>query len=71
MTSVQGHGRPRRKCPSVALSVTLSIAHFDSSPPPELGDELSNQLTGPSGGTLLANSPPAANNIPKYSEDDL
>ena len=67
MTSVRGRGRPRRKCSSAAPSVTP----LDSSPPPESGDELSDQPAGPLTKPPVANAPAAANSIPKYSEDDL
>ena len=72
MISVQGHGHPRRERPSDALSVTPFVALFDSSPPLELGDELSNQPVRP-----LGTKPPVADtfvvtsNVPKHSENDL
>ena len=71
MTSVRGRRRPRRERLSVAPSVAPSIASSDCSTPPKSGDELSDQPVGPSGGKLLANSPPAANSVPKYSKDDM
>ena len=71
MPSVRGRGYLRRERPSVTPSVTSSIALFDSSPPLKSGDELSYQLAGLSKEKPLANSPPATNSIPKYSEDDL
>ena len=71
MTSVRGRGRPCRERPSVTPSVAPSITPFNSSPSPESADELSDQPAGTSGGKLLANSPLAANSVPKYSEDDL
>ena len=67
MTSVRAHRRSRRKRPSVAPS----IAPPDFFSPPESGEELFNQLAGPLGGKPFANSPPTANNVPKYPEDDL
>ena len=67
MTSVRGRGRPRRE----RSSATPSVAPPDSSPPPESGDELSDQPAGPLTKPLVANAPAAANSIPKYSEDDL
>ena len=71
MTSVQGCGRPRWERPSIAPSVAPSIAPLDSFPPPESGDELSDQPARPSRRKPLANSSPAATSIPKYSKDDL
>ena len=67
MTSVQGRGRLCRKRLSVAPSITLP----DFFSPPELGDKLSDQPAGPLGGKPLANSPPIANSVPKYSENNL
>ena len=67
MTSVRGRRRLCRERSSVAPSV----APPDSSPPPESGDELSDQPVGPSTKLPVANAPAAANSIPKYSEDDL
>ena len=71
MTSVRGRGRPRRERHSVAPSVAPSIAPLDSSLPLKSGDELSDQPARPSEGKPLSNSPPAANSVLKYSEDDL
>ena len=67
MISVRGRGRPRRKRPSVALSVvpfvapsvTPSVAPPDSSPPPE--SENSEQ----------PKESPADTSTPHYSENDL
>ena len=67
MTSVRGRGHPRRE----RSSATPSVAPPDSSPPPESGDELSDQPAWPSTKLPVANAPAAANSIPKYSEDDL
>ena len=68
MTSIWGCGRPRHKLSSAALS----IDPFDFSPPPELGDKLSDQPAGPSGTkSPVANTPATATSIPKYSQDDL
>ena len=68
MTSVRGRGRPRYERSSAAPSIAL----LDSSPPPKLGDELSDQPAGPSGTKPpVANTPAAATSIPKYSKDDL
>ena len=67
MTSVGGRGRPRHE----RFSAAPSVAPPDSSPPPESGDELSEQPAGPSTKPPVANAPAAANSIPKYSEDDL
>ena len=67
MTSVQGQRRSCQERPSVTLSVALSIAPPNSFLPPELGDKLSNQLARP----LEAKSLVVANNVLKYSEDDL
>ena len=71
MTSVQGCGRPRHKRPFVAPSVAPSVALPNSSPPPELGDELSDQPARPSGPKPLVANTPAAISILKYSENDL
>ena len=67
MTSVRGRGCSRPEHSSAAPSVALP----DSSPPPESGDELSDQPARPLTKPPIANAPAAANNIPKYSEDDL
>ena len=72
MTSVRGRGRPRSERLSVAPSVTPSVAPSDSSPPPKLGDELSDPPVGHLGAKPpAADAPVAATNIPKYSQDDL
>ena len=71
MTSVQGRGCLHRERPSVAPFVAPSITLFDSSPPLESVDKLSNQPVGPTGIKPLANFPLAAIGVPKYSEDDL
>ena len=67
MTSVQGCRRPCHDRSSAAPSITLS----DSFPPPEVGDELSDQPARP-----LGTKPPFANalaatSVLKYSKDDL
>ena len=80
MILVQGRGRPRRERPSVAPSVTPSVASCvapsvapsiissvvspDSSPAHE--SEIFKQPEGPPEPKF-----PAANSVPKYSEDDL
>ena len=71
MTSVWGHGRPRRERLSIAPSIAPSIALPSSSPSPESGDELSDEPARLSEEKPLANSPPTVISIPKYSEDDL
>ena len=68
MTSVRGRGRPRYERSSAAPSIAL----LDSSPPPKLGDELSDQPAGPlETKPSVINSPFAATSIPKYSKNDL
>ena len=68
MTSVWGCRHPHHKRSSAACF----IAPPDSSPPPELGDKLSDQPAGLLGAkTPVANAPATATSIPKYSEDDL
>ena len=65
MTSVRGRDAP-------AESVAPFIAHLDSSPPPRLGDKLSDQPAEPlKTKTPVADAPVANTNVPKYSEDDL
>ena len=71
MTLVRGRGRPRRKCPSVAPSVALSIAPPDSFPPPMSGDELSDQPAGPLGPKPPVVNALAATSVLKYFENDL
>ena len=67
MTLVQGRRRPCCKRSPAAPS----IAHLDSSPPPKLGDKLSDQPAGPSGTKPPITNAPAAINVSKYSENDL
>ena len=68
MTSISGHGRPRQE----RLSVALSVAPLDSFLPLESSDKLSAQPVGPSvTKPPVADTPVAATNVPKYSEDDL
>ena len=71
MTSVQGRGHSRRERFSVAPSIALSVVPLDSSPPPKLGDKLSNQPVGPSRAKPLIANALAATSVPKYFEDDL
>ena len=71
MTSVRGRGRPCRKRPSVASSIAPSVAPPDSSPPPESGDELSDQPARPLGPKPPVANAPSATSVLKYSEDDL
>ena len=68
MISIRGHGRPCRERPTVILFVTP----FDFSPPPELGDKLSDQPAELSEiKPPIANVPAIAISVPKYSKDDL
>ena len=68
MTLVRGRGRPRQEHPSVASSIAL----FDSSPPPKLGDKLSKQPARPLGiKHLVVIALVAAANIPKHFKNDL
>ena len=68
MTLIRGRGRPCRKLFSAAPSVAL----FDSFPPPELGEKLSDQPTEPLGTKPpIANAPAAATSVLKYSKNNL
>ena len=71
MTSFQGRGRLRHERSSVVSSVALFLAPLDSFPPPEMGDELFDQPTAPSGAKLPVTNALAATSIPMYFEDDL
>ena len=72
MTSVQGHGRPRREPPFIVPSVAPSVAPPNFSLSSKSSDKLSDQPAGLLGTKLsVANAPVAATNVPKYSEDDL
>ena len=71
MTSAQGCERLCRKHSSVAPSIAPFVTLPDSSLPPESGDELSDQVAGPSGAKPPIANTFAATNIPMYSKDDL
>ena len=67
ITSVWGRGCPCREHSSIAPSAALP----NSFPPPESGDELSDQSAGPSRVKPPVVNALAATSAPKYSEDDL
>ena len=71
MTSVRGRRRPRQERSSATPSVASSITPPDFFSPPDSGDKLFDQAAWPSRAKPLANVPPAATSVPKYSEDDL
>ena len=71
MTSVRGRGRLYRKHYSVAPFVAPSITPPDSFPPPESGDELSDQPARSSRVKSHVAKASTTTSVLKYSEDDL